>query len=153
MALTDKLTAIANAIRSKTGTSEGLTLDGMATAINGIQTGGGNELLVKVLNCTGDIDLSDITELTSLRQYMFYYGQTLRSVIIPSSVTNVEYYVFYSCPQLASVTFRGKPNIIYNNAFYSCNNLKSIKVPWSEGEVANAPWGATRATITYNYTE
>ena len=41
MALIDKLTNIANAIRSKTGGTEPLTLDGMAEAINGISGGGG----------------------------------------------------------------------------------------------------------------
>lgn len=40
MAITDKLTAIANAIRSKTGKSEGMTLVQMVTEINGISTGG-----------------------------------------------------------------------------------------------------------------
>ena len=40
MALTDKLTAIADAIRSKGGTTEQLTLAGMVDAINAIQTGG-----------------------------------------------------------------------------------------------------------------
>lgn len=38
MALTNKLTAIANAIRSKTGGTAKLTLDGMASAINGLKT-------------------------------------------------------------------------------------------------------------------
>ena len=41
MALTDKLTYIADAIRAKGGTSELLTLDGMVEAINAIETGGG----------------------------------------------------------------------------------------------------------------
>lgn len=41
MALTDKLTAIADAIRAKAGTTDGLTLDAMPTAIEGIETGGG----------------------------------------------------------------------------------------------------------------
>lgn len=41
MALTDKLTAIADAIRGKTGTTDGLTLDGMAEAVNGLEVGGG----------------------------------------------------------------------------------------------------------------
>ena len=41
MALTDKLTAIADAIRSKGGTTDQLTLTGMVDAINAIQTGGG----------------------------------------------------------------------------------------------------------------
>lgn len=42
MALTDKLTAIADAIRSKGGTTDQLTLVGMVDAINAIQTGGGS---------------------------------------------------------------------------------------------------------------
>ena len=41
MALTDKLTAIADAIRAKGGTTDQLTLTGMVDAINAIQTGSG----------------------------------------------------------------------------------------------------------------
>lgn len=41
MAFTDKLTAIADAIRSKGGTTDQLTLTGMVEAINAIQTGSG----------------------------------------------------------------------------------------------------------------
>ena len=41
MALTDKLSAIADAIRGKTGGTEELTLDQMAAAIAGIESGGG----------------------------------------------------------------------------------------------------------------
>ena len=41
MALTDKLTNIADAIRSKGSTTDQLTLAGMVDAINAIQTGGG----------------------------------------------------------------------------------------------------------------
>lgn len=41
MALTDKLSAIANAIRNKTGKSEELTLDQMVSEIGDIQTGDG----------------------------------------------------------------------------------------------------------------
>ena len=42
MALTDKLTAIANAIRAKTGKTESLTLEQMPTEIESIATGGGS---------------------------------------------------------------------------------------------------------------
>ena len=41
MALTDKLTAIADAIRAKTGDTAKMTLDGMVEAIAGIEAGGG----------------------------------------------------------------------------------------------------------------
>lgn len=40
MALTDKLTAIADAIRGKTGGTDGMTLDAMVSAIEGISGGG-----------------------------------------------------------------------------------------------------------------
>lgn len=41
MALTDKLTAIADATRAKTGTTEQMTLDEIATAISGISSSKG----------------------------------------------------------------------------------------------------------------
>lgn len=44
MALTEKLTAIADAIRGKTGKTDGLTLDQMPGEIAGIQAGGGADL-------------------------------------------------------------------------------------------------------------
>lgn len=55
MALTDKLTAIGNAIRGKTGRTEKLTLDEMVTAIEGIKSGGGGDEfskfeIVKIMN-------------------------------------------------------------------------------------------------------
>ena len=42
---------------------------------------------------------------------------------------------------------------IASNAFENCQDLTDIYCPWAEGEVANAPWGATKATIHYNYVE
>ena len=42
MALIEKLTNIADAIRGKTGKADKLTLEGMAAAIAGIETGGGS---------------------------------------------------------------------------------------------------------------
>ena len=53
MALTEKLTAIGDAIREKTETTELLTLDGMAAAIAGIETGGG------AAYTSGEIKLSE----------------------------------------------------------------------------------------------
>ena len=38
-----------------------------------------------------------------------------------------------------------------STAFTGCDKLTTINVPWSEGEVANAPWGATNAVINYDY--
>jgi len=51
------------------------------------------------------------------------------------------------------LTFEGTPSFIASNAFSNCTKLRTINVPWAEGKVANAPWGATKATINYNYVE
>lgn len=56
MALTDKLTAIADAIRDKTGDTALLTLDAMPTAISNIETGGGGDLTEEDLSFTGICD-------------------------------------------------------------------------------------------------
>ena len=53
MALTDKLSAIGNAIRAKTGGTELLTLDAMPNEIASIQTGGGGGIQVEPIVLTG----------------------------------------------------------------------------------------------------
>lgn len=71
---------------------------------------------------------------------------------IPSGVNFIGDYAFNCCNALTEITFMGKPSTISGTAFNACANLTTINVPWAEGEVANAPWGATNATINYNYT-
>lgn len=44
MALIDRLVAIADAVRGKTGKADPLTLEQMATEIEGIEAGGGNPM-------------------------------------------------------------------------------------------------------------
>ena len=58
MALTDKLTAIADATRAKTGTTNQMTLDEIATAINGISSG---NIEVKSFVPTQAVDVTTIT--------------------------------------------------------------------------------------------
>ena len=72
---------------------------------------------------------------------------------IPAGVETIQQSAFGACLALTSITFKGTPSSIHSAAFSSCTNLTKINVPWAEGAVANAPWGATNATINYNYTE
>lgn len=66
MALTDKLSAIADAIRGKTGGTEELTLDQMVDAIAGIESGGGGgETVTMAASCTNAKACYDL--LTSLK--------------------------------------------------------------------------------------
>ena len=91
--------------------------------------------------------------LASIGKYAFYNCSKLALTELPSGITSIGEYAFSGCTKMTSLTFKSKPISIAANAFNICPNLTSIKVPWAEGEVAGAPWGATNTTITYNYTE
>ena len=79
MALTNKLKAIADAIRAKTGSSEKLTLDGMASAIANISTGGSGEFFVQSFNQpTGKVlDFSGYT--TDIKNVIAIFWQQSKS--------------------------------------------------------------------------
>lgn len=170
------LKAIANAIRAKNGTSETFKPSEMAGAITAIKGGFWDEATVKALfNNRGSLTTIEIPTgttviptymfksctslaLTSLPStieqidsYAFAYCRALALTTLPSALTTLNSYCFSNCTGLTTITFLGKPTSIYSNAFSGCSNLKTINVPWAEGEVANAPWGATNAVINYNY--
>ena len=91
--------------------------------------------------------------LTSIGESAFANCMNLALTSLPESVTSIGGSAFAGCSSLTSITFKGTPSSITSSAFSGCTNLTDIKVPWSEGAVSGAPWGATNATITYNYTE
>ena len=103
-------------------------------------------------DCTNLALTSLPSGLTSIGDSMFLRCTNLALTSLPSGITSIGSYAFADCTGLTSITFTGKPTSIANNVFNGCTNLTTINVPWAEGEVANAPWGATNATINYNYT-
>jgi hypothetical protein len=173
--LTELFTDIANAIRKRTGSTDKIVADNFPTAVADIVVN--NRVFVSILDKTiQTIDESTLKSVSIIREYAFSNCSSLTSVVIPDSVTSIgnwafsncdsltsveipdsvttiDNYAFYSCNRLTSVTFKGTPASIASNIFIYCANLTTINVPWSEGEVADAPWGATSATINYNYTE
>lgn len=88
--------------------------------------------------------------ITSIEQETFAGCAKLALTELPSGITSIKYYAFENCRGLTSLTFKGTASSIANNAFNDCSNLLDIYVPWAEGAVAYAPWGATNATIHYN---
>ena len=115
--------------------------------------GGATEPYIEeVYDSSGNLINATLHGYTVIRDNAFYSCSSLALTSLPSGITNIGNYAFQSCSSLASLTFEGKPTSISNSAFRSCTNLTTINVPWAEGEVANAPWGATNATINYNYT-
>ena len=74
----------------------------------------------------------------------------LTEIVIPAAVTTIGEGAFSYCSKLTAATFLGTPTSINETAFSNTDLLTDIYVPWAEGAVADAPWGATNATIHYN---
>ena len=101
----------------------------------------------------GKLALTELPpKLSRIMANSFQNCSSLAITHIPASVVAILGSSFSGCSGLTSITFKGKPNTIYNTAFSGCTNLTTINCPWAEGAVKNAPWGATNATINYNYT-
>jgi hypothetical protein len=92
------------------------------------------------------------SNLTTIPQSCFNSCKKITITTIPQSVTRIEEYAFSNCIGLTDLTFLNTPDYLSPNAFAGCYNITTIKVPWSEGAVSGAPWGASNATIVYNYT-
>lgn len=117
--------AIADKIREKTGTTDTIPAKEFPKKITEM----GRDIFAEIATGTiTKIEASDIDGLELIGDFSFAYCESLESITIPSSVI-----------------------YITSNAFVGCTNLKTINVPWAEGEISNAPWGASNATINYNY--
>lgn len=78
----------------------------------------------------------------------------IKNLEFPSTVRTIGWSAFTGLTGLETVTFLGTPKEIgvqFSSAVFP-TSVKTINVPWAEGEVAGAPWGATSAQINYNYT-
>lgn len=92
------------------------------------------------------------TSLQTIAQNAFFNCKKITISEIPETVTFIGGGAFGNCKALTEITFKGTPTLeIRDDAFQYCTSLAIINVPWAEGAVANAPWGATNATINYNY--
>jgi hypothetical protein len=100
------------------------------------------------------------TEITSFDEFGFFgvnslsiqsfYGCTsLKSIVIPASVTEIPGYgVFQNCTSLQRVTFNGDIAGIYNEAFQGCSALSDINIPESVAGFGNSAFnGCTNMRI------
>lgn len=97
-----------------------------------------------------DFDVSTVT----IGSGCFANCNTSNEILIGQNIATIEtnaFRNFATAGSVQSMTVRilGTPNSIASNIFNSAKQ-GDIYVPWTEGAVANAPWGATGATIHYN---
>lgn len=105
-------------------------------------------------NCVAMTKINLPDSLETIGENAFTRSVILPFIIIPARVKTVGVKAFASTWNLKEVIFKGTPESIGENAFFECgsNNTDGVHiyVPWAEGEVAGAPWGATKATMHYN---
>lgn len=93
----------------------------------------------------------DFDKVTNLGIVCFGGCASLKELPYFPNVTRVASSAFVNCTGLTLVKFYKKLTSCANNAFTGCTNLTDIYVPWAEGEVANAPWGAPNENLTIHY--
>lgn len=96
--------------------------------------------------------IGDCTSINDLQISAFQNCVSLTDVPYMPKLGYVNNNVFTGCTGLTEFKFYSKPHTLKAASFANCSNLLDIFVPWEEGAVANAPWGATKATIHYNTT-
>lgn len=108
MSVSEKMTAIADAIRGKTGGTEPLTLDQMATEIAGIQVGGGGVSEQEIIDAmaTNSYPSGNITVLSTEIALLAFNNK--------SKITNI------SMPNVA---------VIGNQAFAGCTGITELYLP------------------------
>lgn len=149
MALTNKLTAIADSIRTKTGSTNKLTLDEMPTAISNISSGGG-DLPEEAFNITGDC--SNRFANGGWDWFINNYGNRVttnsitrtKGMFLDSDVTSIPFDINLNSTRIndAGDMFRACYNLEYppyitgkigerGNMFQGCWNLNYIPEDWA----------------------
>ena len=134
-----------------------------------------NRTLTIANNAFQDCSLISVAipdSITSIGEQAFYYCSKLANVTIGKNVTSIGKSAFDSCSitnvtipesvtsigdfaflgnKFTSITIPASVTSIGEGTFKYCHNLATINVPWAEGTVAGAPWGAPNAQLTINY--
>jgi hypothetical protein len=132
--LNTDLTAVANAIRAKSGGSTPLAFPGgFVSEIGSIQTGGGGEWTTNGLADNSEPNGALVyTGTAAITTYAFYGRSAVTSFSAPNLVNAIKNSAFGYATRLASVSFP-KVKSIQKEAFTNCTALTSVDMPLFEG--------------------
>lgn len=132
------LTNIANAIRTKGGTSELIKPSEMATAITNLPSGGDNNIHADFTNLKNntylynyidsiDIDYNATSNLTSLNYFFGGLSNIKNLPLIDTSSATSTNGMFSSCSKIETIPLYNFSNsLITSSMFQSCSSLKTI---------------------------
>ena len=125
MALIEKLTAIADAIRGKTGKEDKLTLEQMVTEIEGIEVGGNTEMEDSLVARNSTEYVNDRVESIGYQAFRYYTSLKRCSF---ANVKTVSSYAFSDCSALEQINI---PNAITlgGRMLSACSSIKTLHLP------------------------
>lgn len=127
MELTDKLTAIADAIRARTGKTDLMTLDNMCIEINSISSNNSEGTVGAVAsNTLTIITENDLMGATSISRVSFWNRTNLTKVAIPEGVSSIGETAFYGCTSITEVSIGKDVQSIAKNAFRNLPKLSRL---------------------------
>lgn len=132
--LTNFLTDVANAIRSKKGTTDTISPANFDTEIESIETGGGSSgdtweyEMKKMIERTDTTSIQIPSNVTKIGYYAFRQFD-FTSINIPSTVTIIDERAFYNCSKLTTLDLPKSLVTIQSYAFSDCYNVAIISLP------------------------
>lgn len=128
--LTDFLTDVANAIRTKKGTNATIDPQDFSTEIANLPSGGGKlvDLVEKTLT---EITADDLTGCTTIGTSAFSAQYQLKSATLPNTVTTIGSSSFANCRHITEMVIPDSVTTIDFSAFQGVSNL--VKVTLGSG--------------------
>lgn len=117
------ITAIANAIRTKKGTQNTMTVSQIPSEIASIPGGGGTDYMAQRVQ--GTLSSYVIPNTCTRITYGAFAYQPMTSITIPSSVTEIGLNAFYYS-SLTSVTIPDSVTYLSGSSFSNCRDLLSV---------------------------
>lgn len=130
----DKLTSLADAVRSKTGETSAMTIDTMTQKLNALETGNAaaSEALKQAVRdayqSTTSLAIPSGVGITNIRESFMRENDTINQVIIPEGVESIGRHAFYNVSSLARVKLPETLKTIGKSAF-CYTGLTSFTIP------------------------
>ena len=94
-------------------------------------------------------ELTTVTYNADVCAESMFSGCSVLNSITFSNIRRIHTAAFNNCKALTSIDIPSTITSIANNAFNGCTNLTSITIDRPQDSIADAPWGATNATVTW----
>ena len=129
MALTDKIKAIADAIRTKTGTTDVMTLDEMPAKISGMPSVAKEPYVEESYDEDGNLIAAKLVGHTTVRNDAYASSSNLISIELPSSITSIGARAFRNCSNMILTELPSSLITVGSSAFVNCYKLSLTELP------------------------